>query len=183
MTSHVMCDLETLDTRPSAIILSIGACRMDPQTGEISDPFYRAVQVETCRDAGLTSSEATANWWAQQSEEAKRVLSDPGAVSLLQALSDFNTYLYMLPGGASRAKLWGNGSDFDNVILSHAYEALGLDAPWRFYNNRCYRTVKSAMKHLCIKEPERIGTYHNALDDAQHQARFLMLHRDHLSWT
>jgi hypothetical protein len=183
MSSHVMCDLETLDTRPSAVILSIGACTLDPGSGEITDRFYRAIDLESCQVAGLTTSESTKKWWAQQSEEARSVFSDPDRVSLLQALSDFSIFLRMLPGGPTKVKLWGNGSDFDNVILSNAYGALNFDAPWRFYNNRCYRTVRNCLKHHYVAEPDRAGTYHNALDDALHQARILLMLRSHISWT
>lgn len=180
--NHVMCDLETLDTKPTSIILSIGACVMHPDTGEIGDTFYRSIQVDTCRGAGLTESESTKEWWEKQSEEAKVVLNCPNAVPLLMALSDFSTFLRLQQGGPTKTRLWGNGSDFDNVILRNAYEALGYEAPWRFYNNRCYRTVKAIMGHQLVESP-REGTYHNALDDALHQARQLLRIREHVSWS
>lgn len=167
--SDVMVDLETLDTRPTAVILSIGACRVNWGTGEASDPFYRVIDPASCEEAGLTKSKDTLAWWAKQSEEARRVFTDPN-VSLLQALTDFATYLKFFGG---RVRVWGNGSDFDNVILINAYNALGLDAPWRFYDNRCFRTVRKQLGHL-ITEPPRGGTYHNALDDAVFQTQILL---------
>lgn len=168
--SDIMVDLETYDTRPTAALLSIGACRVDWENGEISDHFYRVVNLQTCLDAGLTESASTKAWWDKQSEEARRVFTDP-SVTLLQALSDFATYLKFFD--ASKVKVWGNGSDFDNTILINAYNKLGLDAPWRFYNNRCFRTVRKEFAHL-IQEPKREGTYHNALDDAIFQAKILL---------
>lgn len=170
MSQHIMVDLETLDTKPTAIILSIGACRVNFNTGEPTDPFYRVISVDSCKEVGLTESESTRKWWDGQSEEARRVFTDP-SVPLLQGLSDFSTYLRQF--GVGNLKLWGCGSDFDNVILSNAYEALGSQAPWRFYNNRCYRTIKKALEHH-IEEPVREGVYHNALDDAMHQAWVLL---------
>lgn len=68
-------------------------------------------------------------------------------------------------------KVWGNGADFDNVILGSAYRRLGKSIPWAFYNSRCYRTVKSLQPGCRI---ERAGTHHNALDDAKSQALHLM---------
>ncbi len=172
--SDIMVDLETLDTRPSAIILSIGACRVNWDKGEITDRFYRVVDVQSCKDAGLTESAETRAWWNKQSPEARRVFTDP-SVPLIQALSDFATYLKFF--NSSKVEVWGNGSDFDNVILINAYDALGLDAPWRFYNNRCFRTVRKTLAH-CIQEPKRQGTYHNALDDAIFQAEILLQLKD-----
>lgn len=168
--TDIMVDLETLDTRPSSIILSIGACVVNWGRGEPTDPFYRVISVESCKEVGLTESASTKAWWDRQSPEARTVFTDPN-VPLLQAMTDFAKYLKFF--GIKDVKLWGNGSDFDNTIIAHAYNALGLDAPWRFYNNRCFRTIKNAMSDH-IKEPKREGTYHNALDDAMHQARSLL---------
>lgn len=168
--SDIMVDLETYDTKLTAVILSIGACRVDWEKETTSDHFYRVIEVQSCLDAGLTESESTKQWWARQSEEARRVFTDP-SVSLIQALTDFAIYLKFF--GSKDVKVWGNGSDFDNVILTNAYNALGYDAPWRFYNNRCFRTVK-VLHRKAIQEPERLGTYHNALDDAKHQAGVLL---------
>ncbi len=168
--TDVMVDLETLDTKPSAVILSIGACVVDLDAGKISDHFYRVISVESCLEAGLTESASTKAWWDKQSPEARKVFTDP-SISLTQALVEFGKYLKFF--GSGTVKLWGNGSDFDNTILIHAYDKIGLDAPWRFYNNRCFRTIKNAMSDH-IQVPAREGTYHNALDDAIYQAKILL---------
>jgi exodeoxyribonuclease VIII len=165
--ANIMVDLETLGTRSTSIILSIGACRVTD--GEPSDPFYRVISVPSCRDAGLTSDASTERWWNQQNDEARRVFTDP-SVTLIQALSDFSTYIRGF--GSRSVRLWGNGSDFDNVILANAYSAVGSQIPWMFYHNRCFRTVRKLIGAQ-IKEPSREGTHHNALDDAMHQARIL----------
>jgi len=175
MSTDVMVDLETLDTRPSAVILSIGACLVNWRTGEPSNPFYAVVDLASSREAGLTESPDTLAWWNRQSPEARRVFTDP-SVSLDEALSLFAHYLRGF--NSKDVKIWGNGSDFDNVILANAYDALSYDAPWRFYNNRCFRTVKNVMSDR-IQEIDRAGTYHNALDDAMHQARILLQLKDH----
>lgn len=176
MTADIMVDLETLDTRPTGIILSIGACRVNWLTGEIDDHFYRVISVESCVKAGLTESSATRSWWDKQSEEARKVFTDPN-VPLAVALAEFRGYLQKY--NLNKVRLWGNGSDFDNVLLANAYEALNSNAPWRFYNNRCFRTVRKCFAHL-IQEPEREGTHHNALDDAIFQATILLQLKRHL---
>jgi inhibitor of KinA sporulation pathway (predicted exonuclease) len=48
-----------------------------------------------------------------------------------------------------------------------------MQAPWKFYNDRCYRTLKAMYPH--IKMPKRTGTHHNALDDAISQVNHLIL--------
>ena len=67
-----------------------------------------------------------------------------------------------------KVKLWGNGSDFDNVLMITACEAAGVKPAWKFYNHRCHRTLKNLCRSVTM--PERVGTYHNALDDAKTQA-------------
>lgn len=165
--ANIMVDLETLGTRHTSIILSIGACKVTD--GEPTDPFYRVIDVASCRDAGLTSDPATEQWWNQQDENARKVFTDP-SVGLVRALTDFASYIRGF--GSRSVRLWGNGSDFDNVILNNAYLAVGSTSPWAFWNNRCFRTVRK-LYGQGILEPKRQGTYHNALDDAMHQARIL----------
>ncbi len=36
---HIMCDLETFDTKPSALVISIGAVRFDPALGAIGQKY------------------------------------------------------------------------------------------------------------------------------------------------
>ena len=63
--------------------------------------------------------------------------------------------------------MWGNGAAFDNVLLSNAYRKLEMNQPWKFWNDRCYRTVKNIYKDV---EFIRSGTHHNAVDDTESQA-------------
>lgn len=179
MSIDIMVDLETLDNRSTSIILSLGACRIDWDNGVIADPFYVSICPDSCRAAGLTESADTKAWWARQSEEARRVFTEP-KVSLEEGLIEFHRYLDRW--NRNKLKLWGNGSDFDNVIIANGYNAVGLDAPWRFYNNRCFRTVKNVYSDVIVT-PQRKGTYHNALDDARYQAEILLQLKGKISGT
>ena len=64
-----------------------------------------------------------------------------------------------------------NGAAFDNVILASAYRRNGTRQPWQFLNDRCYRTMKA--QYPAVKM-QRNGTHHNAVDDAESQARHLI---------
>ncbi|RMG25955.1 MAG: 3'-5' exoribonuclease [Methanobacteriota archaeon] len=169
---HCMLDLETLSVKPNAAIISIGAVQFDPfSIGAIGDTFYSPVSVKSCVKAGLDISKSTVDWWEKQSNEAKIVLSEaskPDAPELYDVLLAFSKW-YREHGFVA---LWGQGSDFDNVILRSAYDALGLSAPWKYTENRCYRTIRSLAPDVAI---EREGIYHNALDDAIYQAKCLQM--------
>ena len=74
--------------------------------------------------------------------------------------------------GDADAEIWGNGASFDPVLWGSAYDAMHHPRPWRFWNERCFRTVKALYPHVPV--PPRSGTHHNALADALHQALHLM---------
>jgi exodeoxyribonuclease VIII len=103
-----------------------------------------------------------------QSDKARAVFKDKGK-PLAEVLNAFTKFIGIENVG--QVKLWGNGANFDNVILVNAYRRTGIKAPWQFYNDRCYRTIKSMFKRI---EMERSGTHHNALDDAKSQADHLV---------
>lgn len=160
--THIMLDLETLSATSKAAIVSVGAVVFDPKTGRLGKEFYGVVNAQSCEDAGLHISASTVMWWMKQDKAAQQSLIS-GDMPLAQVLEGFSAYVKAVGG----IYIWGNGSDFDNVILKNAYDALGMKAPWSFNKNRCFRTLKNIS---AVKEPTRAGTYHNALDDAKHQA-------------
>ncbi len=168
--NNLMIDLETMGTRPTSAIVSIGAVFFDERG--LGEKFYCAVNLESAMSYGLTVDGSTIMWWLKQSDEACKALDTKRTLD--DALEDFTDYF--LSFGGKDTNVWGNGSDFDNVLLSNAYRAVGSQQPWSYWNNRCYRTMKSlapSIKH------ERKGTHHNALDDAIYQAEHL---RKLLGW-
>ncbi len=161
--SDVMVDLETLGVAPGSVILSIGAVRFWP--GGIYDEFYAIINTASCQEHGLTVDAQTMQWWGNQSDEAREVLAhaEEGGLTLREALERFSGFF----NAVENSRIWGNGADFDNALLAAAYRAAGLDIPWRPWDSRCYRTLKSILPGPRI---ERRGTHHNALDDARSQA-------------
>lgn len=167
-----MVDLETLGKRAGCQILSIGAVFFNRETDALGEKFYSVCRIGAAQtNLGLHTDKDTLKWWQQQSEDSRRVLHHAkakGATSLPSALEKFTEFLETAEGGLSRVRVWGNGSDFDNAILYAAYAAAHQEVPWKFWHSRCFRTLKSENRN--ILEPVREGTYHNALDDAVHQA-------------
>lgn len=157
---YCMLDLETLGTRPGDAILSIGACLFDPKEEKITSEFYVTINQESSREAGLKAQKSTLEWWQKQSPEAQAA-AFKGELSLLSALTQFKMWLPEL------TLVYGNGANFDNALLAAAYRALKMDQPWPFWHDRCYRTLQSM---FLTNRVERVGTYHNALDDAKTQA-------------
>lgn len=169
---NVMLDLETLDNSPTSAIVAIGATGFD-LSGLVGDPFYVVVKPESAEKYGSISA-STFAWWCQQSEQARTIFArTTPKEELPEALMQFEQWGQKLKGTRG-IQLWGNGADFDNVILAHAYKQIGARAPWSFTNNRCFRTLKNLFsKDLQSALWMRYGsdlTHHNALDDAKRQA-------------
>ncbi len=182
--NHIMFDLETLGTVPGCSILSIGAVRFFPEENRLGEEFYSVISRLSCVDHFLEENEETIKWWNDKSPEARQVLldveDDDIAVPLPHALGLFNDWMLRC-GGIRSIRISGNGADFDNPILRVAQDAAKID-PFNskagHFGGRCYRTLKSLDELFgpvfAAPKLERQGTYHNALDDAKHQARHLM---------
>lgn len=174
MYDHCMIDLETLDTQPGAVILSIGAVMFDPTKPPsecLGDEFYYVIGVPTCEALDMTISESTLDWWEKQSPEARKVLTqarDPSeSVSITKALDRLS--LFLPPG----TKIWSNGANFDQPLLDVAYHKIGKQIPWKYYNSRCHRTIVALHPNEKALRPPTILA-HNALEDAKWQAKHLV---------
>lgn len=165
---HMMIDIETMGNRANAPVLSIGAVMFDPDKGAVGEKYYCAVSPTDAFRYGVPDGD-TLKWWMEQGDAARKAAVG-GRATLAEALNGLTKF------GASNWKdieVWGNGPSFDMTILEYAYgKALGQLAPWRFWNVRCCRTVAL----LAGQRPPKIGgagVYHNALDDAVHQAKWV----------
>jgi len=163
-----MVDLETLSTKCNAAILAIGAVKFDAER-RVYNKFYQAV-LTAVMPGGFHVSSDTLSWWTKQSEEARGVFTDPNACTIDDALVSFANWA-LLNDDIKNLYMWGNGAAFDNAILSTAYDICGWPQPWMFWNDRCYRTMKAQHRDVDFV---RLGTFHNALHDAESQAEHLL---------
>ena len=168
MGTEVMLDLETMGTGPDAAIVAVGAIEFDVTTRSLGRDFYRVVSLESAVAAGGVMDAGTVMWWLRQDEAARKALCGD-ARPLRNVLIDFADWLAQV---GKDVRVWGNGAAFDNVILSQAYKRAGLERPWFYCNDRCYRTVKALRPEIAPVEHK--GTKHNALADATTQALHLM---------
>ena len=166
--TNIMLDLETLGTKSDSVILSIGAASFNEES--IISEFYTAINVKSCVEMGLKMYPDTVCWWANQPYAAKKGIFE-STTTLPVALSDFSLWIRSMEANhLDSVRMWGNGEDFDNVLLREAYLRIGVPPsriPWHFRNNMSYRTLKNLLPHI---EIERVGEHHNALDDAKSQA-------------
>ena len=160
-----MIDLETLDTKPTASILTIGAVKFDPFGDDLNskkcEKLYIKVDLDSCDRIGLTTSEDTIAWWSQQSKEAQdEAFSTEGRIPIHEAMNQ----LYKFCWGAQR--VWSHGAAFDIVICENVFAKLQKLTPWDFWQVRCTRTLFD----IGINPQRPPVLKHHALEDAWNQA-------------
>ncbi|HAU9182178.1 TPA: exonuclease [Escherichia coli] len=168
---HLMIDLETMGKNPDAPIASIGAVFFDPQTGEQGPEFSKIIDMGTC---GGTVDISTIEWWLQRSGEARAaILAD--RIPLDDALLQLREFIDE-NSGEFFVQVWGNGANFDNVILRRSYERQEILCPWRYTNDRDVRTIVALGLVMDFDARSVItfeGERHNALHDARYLAKYV----------
>lgn len=175
----VMLDLETLSLQPTAAITQIAVVPFGKEENLVSeDGFCTNVDATTCAMFGLDFDQETVNWWARQQPEAQRYFLTKSSMSLPDALTQLNAVIgdWKKATGADKVVVWSEGTDFDPVIIRHAYKAVyGTDEcmPWKYNSIRDVRTYVHEIESLLGIEIDipRKGVKHNALDDCRWQVK------------
>lgn len=164
---HAMVDLETWGKTAGMALRSIGARQFDPYSDKIGEKFYANISKESCLEVGLKIDPSTEAWWTlpKNAGAAKTLEKDQRHVA--EVMRDYcnwfreNRLLFT----------WSQGANFDQPLLDAACEVVGIgenDRPWKFWDSRCTRTAYG-MAAFNTRTVRRVGTHHNALDDADHQ--------------
>ncbi|KYU02838.1 exonuclease [Escherichia coli] len=168
---HLMIDLETMGKNPDAPINALAGKFFDPATGEMGPEFSKTIDLET---AGGVIDRDTIKWWLKQSREAQSaILTDE--IPLDDALLQLREFIDE-NSGEFFVQVWGNGANFDNVILRRSYERQGIPCPWRYTNDRDVRTMVALGLVMDFDARSVItfeGEHHNALHDARYQAKYV----------
>ena len=170
--NHLMLDLETEDTAPTAVIVSIGMVLFNP-----NEPDGKIIRLPELypnrnhqRSRGRTYSQDTLNWWEKQSPAAKLVYNQPQQ-EVVEVIGAIRSVIEPADG-MEVDHVWGNGAGFDNTILRSFFGSFEQEVPWEFWQDYCFRTLKQMPGAKGLAEPFQ-GIPHNAVDDAYNQARHL----------
>jgi hypothetical protein len=159
---HVMLDLETLSTRPDAVVLTLGAVKFDPYSKEQGAGIYHRVDVDEQIALGRHVDDTTVDWWGRQVEDVREeALGPDNRISLENFTAELNRFLV----GADC--IWAQGPVFDIVILENLYRQLGKPVPWNYWQIRDSRTLLSTFGDSRDKNSTNL---HNALADCVSQA-------------
>ena len=174
MSLQVMMDIETYGTAPNSCVVIIGAYCFDTKKPLEGKHFYERIKPESAVRAGLMMDQDTVDWWSKQTPEARAEM-DRATVEggeLVDVLGHFSDWYKALlqENDLKKIPVWGNGATFDNVLVACAYRVLDKKLPWNYRADRCYRTLSALWPNVPF---ERVGVYHNALDDCKSQALHL----------
>jgi hypothetical protein len=137
MTTHLMLDIETLGTRPGAVILSAALVRF-------SDEAHTTLNLNTDEQEalGLISDPFTIAWWHDQEVKAPGAwaASTLNPVPVRAALEHLSAWIAWAAGGQD-VLIWCHGATFDAPLLEHLYRAAGINTPWHFTAVRDTRTL------------------------------------------
>jgi len=171
---HVMIDVETLGRSSRAPLVSMAAVYFC----STSTDMYR--EISYWRSGAIAASLAppfepdfdTVRWWMQQSDAARQVFTKEPPGALAQTMLHFLSWWEY--ERINEPVVWAKPPRFDITIVEHALQTCGLNAPWAHRNVLDMRTLVAALDPSGALKPVDGGTKHDALDDARHQARYVM---------
>lgn len=176
-TIDITIDFETCALCPTAAVMSVGAVAWNRASDDSPFAFEdftmpslfvydKHVDLRSQFVDGFTFDNETAQWWAQRSDEAKKVVLeyddtpltpiDNVAANLVQWMKEIKNLV-----GAKQIFLWSQGSDFDIAILRNICNKYGIEIPVSYKNFRDHRTFfLEGAKMICDKagvemEPEK----------------------------
>jgi hypothetical protein len=166
MSNDIMLDLETLDTKPNCVILSIGAVRFDPKGMGIVEKLELKPTIEDQTELyNRTIDDETIKWWATQKPEAMdAAFSEVGRMTFEECLAVLYKFCW------NRRAVWSNGAGFDIVALETGFRQVDMAIPWPYYNARDTRTLFDIAGVSLKDKKYGTKTTHLAVEDAEHQA-------------
>jgi hypothetical protein len=164
-----MIDLETLDTRPSSTILTLGAVKFNPFTlEEPHSELYLKLDLDEQDKLGRTVSEDTIAWWGRQDPKIQEeAFAEDGRSNISSLVSQLNKFIL------NADVIWAHSYGFDMTILEDLYRQVKTPIPWNFWQIRDSRTLFALLPEDPRKSMQT--DLHNALADAYYQAKSVQI--------
>jgi hypothetical protein len=134
MTTHLMLDIESLSTRPGAIVTSAALVRFSDEAHvslNLSIPEQQAL--------GLETDPETVAWWGRQDPVAWS-LATQNPLPLASVLPYLATWINWAVDGTDFL-IWCHGATFDCPLLGEIYRRANVACPWQFWQVRDTRTL------------------------------------------
>jgi len=169
LATHATIDLETIDVRPQATVLSLGAVKFNPLSfAEPHSELYFKISIDDQDSLGRTTSDATLEWWGKQDPAImEEAFDQTGAVTVENAMTQISKFAVGVD------TFWGQGYGFDYTMLEDMYRSIGRPIPWNFWQILDSRTLF----RVCKQDPRKQiqNDLHNALADAYYQSKAIQI--------
>lgn len=165
-----MIDLESLDTSPYCVILTIGVVTFDPKGYGIAEKLELRPTIEDQTEKfNRVINDDTVRWWSQQSPEAlEEALGDYGREPFRDCMEKLYKFCW------NKRAVWSNGAAFDVVACETGMRQTLTEypnpIPWPFYTVRDTRTLYEIASVSLKDKKYGSKTTHKAVEDAEHQA-------------
>lgn len=161
--NQIHIDLETLDTRHTSRILSIGAaCGTETFYEEVDQASYEQGEL------AFTTSNETVAWWDERG--GFQPTKEP--ITPSQMTSKLALWIGEVTDTVADFEVWANSPSFDCAILMHHFKYYSIAPPWQFYRERDVRTIKALYQHLRLNI-QKYTNPHHALQDAINQQKMV----------
>ncbi len=193
---ELMFDLETLDTKPSAVVLSVGAVVWETfhneapgLTWEPVERFMRVLNIQEQVDRQRTVSQDTLLWWHRQDPTAKAEVFNPKRQPVEAVLNDLFTFAQQFTVGDLQLNaFWASPATFDFPIWEDLAMTFSNFVPWTYRQKYDVRTVVreanlSAKNHILGDGGGNTaqGTPHTPVYDCEWQIDLLTAARQTLN--
>ncbi len=192
---EMMFDLETLDTKPSAVVLSVGAVVWETTFDlsknelnyEIKERFLRVLNIQDQVDQSRTVSESTLLWWQNQDPVARAEAFNPERDAVSVVLSDLRRlseqYFTQESDYTGITRFWASPATFDFPIWDDLAMTFRGHVPWKYNQKYDVRTVVqeanlSARDHV---DGTLTGIAHTPVYDCEWQISLLTAARRKLN--
>lgn len=173
---HFMLDIETGSTKPNAVVPQVGCVAFLLNKNHLVGEHQWNLDV--LKQTNRVYDQSTMDWWYKQPGETYIKVWKNGVLSPSEFCLDFADWFRETvrefaderdKHGNPMINVWGNAPSFDCVILKDMFNSVNLELPWKYWDERCYRTMKNMFPNV----EKRSSTEHTALQDARDQARHL----------
>lgn len=175
---YCIIDFETLSTKQSAAVLSLGVLVYDDEETYTWESLrykglYLKFDYKEQIKMGRHVSKDTLEWWKRQGEAASQVLkSSEHDISIMKIDEQLSSYFFDTGFDPKKGITYTRGS-FDHPILADIYEEnLKMKCPIPWWKIRDTRTLIDTLMNTSSGKLERWNPHpetvlHNALDDCK----------------
>lgn len=160
---HLMLDLETLGTDYGDLVLCAGLVFWEEKD------LYRHLfkfNMQQSKADGFKVNPRTLEWWGKQ--KINHMQFDEPDVDNRTVCKEISDVIKRM----KPQTVWGCGPQFDLILLEAYFKFYGVDLPWSYKQERCFRTMRELFGS-CAEDLVFEGTEHDPIDDATYQIKAL----------